>query len=189
METMEQTAAIPSDLSEAIPLKAELAAMSRAELLQRAEDMGYNVDKRVTDKAIRETILTVDRDRKDAATKVNEESLAKVVDETDPEVTVIFFNMESPGADLDFNYSEPRGMYSPLNKKGHKKCPKYHLFPGERATLPHSVYEHLSSLTYKTHKEVWDRNLGVITGSVPIIKPRFVLQATFTKDQLLKLNK
>lgn len=186
MDTIEPS---QSDLTEGLSLSEQLKGMSKKQLIKRADDLGFKVDERVKEDAIREQLLRLDAERKSQAAIVNKESLAMTASKEDPEIEVKFFNMESPGADLEFAYSEPRGMFGPKNKKGHKKCPKYHLFPGEIVKMAYSVYEHLSSLTFMTHKTVWDTESGMISGTVPIIKPRFILQPIFTKEQLVKLNK
>ena len=191
MDTLEQvqTEPIESDVTEGLPLDKQLDAMSKAEMIKYADDvLGYRIDPKLLKAVIKENILKIDADHKSQAAKVNEDSLAMTVSKEDPEITVRFFHMESPGADLEFSYSEPRGMFGPNNLKGHKKCPKYHLFPGEVVKLAYSVYEHLSSLTFVTHKTVWDPVTGMIKGSIPIIKPRFILQPKFSKEQLVKLN-
>lgn len=199
MDAMDQVEPIQSDMTEMLPLEQQLKSMSRKELIQYADDIqGLRIDKRVKDEAIREQILKIDAARKIEAAKVNEESLKMTVDKSDPKVKVRFFNLESPGADLEFAYSEPRGLYGKEytkngikygNPKGHKKCPKYHLFPGAVVEIAHSVYEHLSSKTFVTHKTLWDPVTGMIKGNIPIIKPRFILQPIFTKEDLLNINK
>jgi len=192
METiMEQEIQTPvnSDVSEALPLSKQLEAMTKAEMIKYADEvLGYKIDDKLTKPVITESILKIDASRKTEAQKVNEESLAAAVSEDDPEITVRFFNMETSGADLEFAYSGKRGMFGPKNPNGFKKCPRYHLFPGEVVKLAYSVYDHLSSLTYVTHKTVWDPNTGNIKGNIPIVKPRFLLQPIFTKEQLVKLN-
>ncbi len=197
MDTMEQP--IQSDVSEALPLEQQLKGMDRERLVKYAADLGYQIDGRVKDETIRINILKIIADKKGQAAKVNEESLKQTVSEKDPMIEVRFFNLESPGADEEFAYSEPRGMYGKEfthpdgskggNPNGHKKCPKYHLFPGELTKMAYSVYEHLNGLTFVTHKTLWDAKTGMIAGTVPIIKPRFILQPIFSKKDLLKLNR
>jgi len=188
MGTTTEMEPIQSDITEALPLDKQLEVMTKPELAKYADRLGYNMDEKLTNAVMRENILKIVNDRKTQASKVNEESLAMVAGEDDPEIEIRFFNMESPGADLEFSYSEPRGMRGPVNKKGYTKCPKYHLFPGEVVKLAYSVYEHLTKLTYVSHKQVWDSNTGMQTGNIPIIKPRFILQPIFSKEQLRKLN-
>lgn len=189
MDTMEQTQAVQSDVSESIPLSEQLKAMDREQLVKYADDIGYKIDGRVKEETIREGILSISTDRVKKAAEVNAVSLKQAVSEEDPEIEVKFFNLQSPGADLEFAYSEPRGMFGPENKKGHKKCPRYHLFPGTVTKMAYSVYDHLQGLTYVAHKTVWDTKTGMITGTIPIIKPRFILQPIFTKKQLVGMNK
>lgn len=202
MDTMEQVQIEPiqSDLSEALPLDKQLDAMTKEELIEYADDvLGYTITPKLLKSVILNNILAIDTDRRRQAAKVNAESLKQVVSEEDPEIEIRFFNLESPGADEEFATSVPKGMYGKEftnpdgskggNPNGFKKCPKYHLFPGEVTKLAYSVYEHLTSLTFMTHKTVWDTETGMIKGTIPIIKPRFILQPIFTKEQLVKLNK
>lgn len=189
---------IQSDVSEMLPLKEQIKGMNRNQLVKKADELGYQIDEKVEVKAIREAILTIDAEHKSNAKKTNEESLVMAVTETDPMIEVRFFNMESPNTDIEFAYSGKRGMYSKAfirdgktygNPNGFKKCPKYHLFPGEVARLAYSVYEHLTSLTFMTHKTVFDNVTGMIKGNIPIIKPRFILQLLLSKEDIININK
>ena len=184
-----ETLPVPSDVSESIPLEQQLKGMNKAELIKKADDLGYQVDGSLTNKVIVENILKIDADRKSSAQKANEESFAMAVNEEDPPIEVRFFNMESANADVEFAYAGKRGMFGPVNKNGYKKCPKYHLFPGEKVKLAYSVYEHLTSLTFMTHKTVFDPVTGMIQGNIPIIKPRFILQPIFSKEDIVNINK
>lgn len=189
---------VQSDVSEAIPLKEQLDVMKKPQLIKYMEDLGYNVDRRLSENTIRENILKIDADRKGSAQKINEDSLAMTIDKNDPMIEVRFFNLESANTDVEFAYAGKRGMYGPSytkdgkkygNPNGHKKCPVYHLFPGEKVKLAYSVYEHLESLTFVTHKTVYDTVTGMIQGNIPIIKPRFILQPIFSKADIVNLNK
>ena len=190
---------VQSDVSESVPLKVQLDSMDKNQLIKYMESLGYNVDRRLSEKTLRENILLIDADRKGNAKKINEDSFAKTVNEEDPAIEVRFFNLESPNTDVEFAYSGNRGMYGPEfigkdgkkygNPKGFKKCPVYHLFPGEAVKLAYSVYEHLVSLTYVTHKTVFDPQTGMIQGNIPIIKPRFILQPIFSKKDIMNINK
>ena len=190
MDTMELTDAVQSDVSEALSFSDQLDNMTKSEMIKLADnEFGYTIDSKLKIEVIKENLLRIDAARKSEAKKENEESLKMTVNESDPEIQIRFFNMESPGADLEFAYSGEVGMFGENNPKGYKKCPKYHLFPGEVVKLAYSVYEHLNSKTFVTHKTVWDVETGMIKGNIPIIKPRFILQPIFSKEQLLKLNK
>lgn len=201
MDTMEQVqmeSPIQSDVSESLPLEERLKDMSKRQLIRYADDMGFQVDEKLTPKVIRENILMIDADRKGQAKKINEDSLRMAVTKEDPQIEVRFFNLESPNTDVEFAYSGKRGMYSKEfttddkkygNPKGFKKCPRYHLFPGQVIKMAFSVYEHLTSLTFVTHKTVFDAATGMIQGNIPIIKPRFILQPIFSKEDILKINK
>lgn len=189
---------VQSDVTEALPLEKQLEGMNKSQLTKYMENLGYNVDKRLADKTIRENILLVVAERKNNAAKLNQESLKATVSEDDPMIEIRFFNLESPNTDLEFSFPGKRGMFGPEftqdgkifgNPKGHRKCPKYHLFPGESTKLAYSVYEHLESLTFVTHKTVFDPITGMIQGNIPIIKPRFILQPIISKEDLITMNK
>ena len=204
MDTMEQIPRLVSDeppqvdVTETIPLQEQLELMKKPELIKYMEDLGFNVDGRLADKTIRDNILKIVADRKNNATKMNEESFQATVSEDDPMIKVKFFNLETPNVDIEFAFPGKRGMYGPSftqkgkkygNPNGHRKCPKYHLFPGETVRLAYSVFEHLESLTFATHKTVFDPQTGMIQGNIPIIKPRFILQPVLTREDLIKINK
>jgi len=188
-KAMEASRPIQSDVSESVPLKTQLDGMSKAQLIQKIGDLGYNADGRLSEKTLRENILKIEADRRGKARKTNEDSLEMAVTEEDPMIEVRFFNLESPNTDVEFAYSGKRGMFGPVNKNGYKKCPVYHLFPGEKVKLAYSVYEHLEGLTFVTHKTVFDPVTGMIQGNIPIIKPRFILQPIFSKEDIVNINK
>ncbi len=189
---------VQSDVSESIPLKDQLEGMNKSQLIKYMENLGYNVDMRLSEKSLKENILKIVGDRKNDARKTNEDALGMTVREDDPMIEVRFFNLETPNIDVEFAFPGKRGMYGPSytvkgekygNPNGHKKCPKYHLFPGETVKLAYSVYEHLISLTFMTHKTVFDPQSGMIQGNIPIIKPRFILQPIFSKEDIMNINK
>lgn len=189
---------VQSDVSESIPLKTQLDGMNKPQLIKYMENLGYNVDMRLSENSIKENILKIVGDRKNDARKTNEDALGMTVSEDDPMIEVRFFNLETPNIDVEFAFPGKRGMYGPSymqkgkkygNPNGHKKCPKYHLFPGETVKLAYSVYEHLISLTFMTHKTVFDPQSGMIQGNIPIIKPRFILQPIFSKEDIMNINK
>jgi len=200
MDIMEQEIMEPvqSDLTESLPLEKQLESMNRTQLVKKMDELGYQVDGRVSEKTIRESIIKRIAEQKSNAKQRNAESLAMTISKDDPMIEVKFFNLESPETDIEFAYSGKRGMYGPAftkdgkkygNPNGFRKCPKYHLFPGEAVKLPFSVYEHLEKLTYVTHKAVHDPVTGMIGGNIPIIKPRFLLQLVVTKEQVINMNK
>ena len=195
---LESEEPVQVDVTNELPLEKQLAAMSKPELIKYMEDLGFNVDKRLVERTIRDNILKIVSDRKNNAVKTNEDSLRATVSKEDPMIKVRFFNLETPNVDIEFAFAGKRGMYGPKftqggkeygNPNGHRKCPKYHLFPGEEVEMAYSVYEHLESLTFATHKTVFDPVTGMIQGNIPIIKPRFILQPLLTREALMNINK
>ena len=202
MDTQEQIqeARVPVqvDVTESLPLEVQLKAMTKRQLIEYGGNLGFNIDRRLKESTIIQNILAVVADRKSNAAKTNAESLRATVTEDDPMIEVRFFNIETPGVDIEFAFAGKKGMYGPKyikdgktygNPKGHRKCPKYHLFPGEVTKVAYSVYEHLESLTFVTHKTVFDPVSGMIQGNIPIVKPRFILQPVVTKSDLININK
>lgn len=205
MDTIQQLPRLESseppqvDVTNELPLEQQLETMNKPALIKYIGDLGYNADNRFSEKTLRENILKIVADRKNNASKLNEESFRATVSDDDPEIEVRFFNLESPNTDVEFAYAGKKGMYGPAftneagekrgNPNGHRKCPTYHLFPGEKLKLAYSVYEHLESLTFSTHKTVFDPVSGMIQGNIPIIKPRFILQPVFSKEDIMNINK
>lgn len=189
MDTLTDNTAQTTDVAKELPLLAELKAMGKPQLIKYAsERMGLNVDDSLNKDVIIENLIRVDAAKKNEAKQMNAESLAVAVTDKDPVIKVKFFNMESPGTFIEFSYSGKRGMRGPQNPNGFKKCPKYMLFHGETYDIPYSVFEHLGKLVHQSHKPIFDQATGMQAGSMPILKPRFVLQAIVSKEQLIKLN-
>ena len=181
---------VPASVSEAIPLEKELEGMTRPQLVELAgEKYRLNIDVTVAKKSIIEEIVRADGAIKGQARKANEESARVAASETDQLLKIRFHRLDFPSADLEFNYTGKRGFKGPKNPKGFSKSPKYQLFPGEEYTLPRSVIEHLKSLTFSTHKTVFDAATGMVSGTIPIIKPRFIVEYVLTDEQLKKIGR
>lgn len=187
-ETLQQP--MQASVSDAIPLREKLKAMTKEQLIQYADEaFALTVDARLKTETIIEKLLEIENGVKQQANKLNKESALMAETDNDPVVDVIFHRMDFPEADLEFSFSGKRGMRGTENPKGFAKCPSYHLWPGETYSIPWSVKEHLESLTFTTHKPVIDPVSGLQSGVIPIVKPRFVLQLKMTKEQVIKMKK
>jgi len=190
METTTAHEPVKSDVSQAIPLEEKLKRMSKPELIKYADEyMGLVIDLALTKDAIKNELLKIDQDRQKSAREETEKSAAGSISEDDPPINVVFFNMQSANEDITFNFTGPKGMYGPENSNGHRKCPRYHLFPGMEIELPYSVVSHLRGLTFTRGKPIWDPDTGLQKGTIPIITPRFILEQRLTKDEAILLQK
>jgi len=181
---------IPVDISGNTPFKIKLAAMDKDQLIQFGSDeFNLKIDSKLSEKVIIEQFIKLDNERKGNAMEVNKESLNKTASADDPPIRVKFLNLQSPTETINFSFAGPRGMYGPVNKTGHKKCPTYTLIPGEEYTLALSVKTHLESLTFTHYKTLIDQMTGQVRGNVPELKSKYALYPVFTKEQLISLQK
>lgn len=195
--------AAPVDLTNEITLARKLDGMTKEDMIVYArEEMGQNVDPDLDVQTIREKLLIVEAAKREDARNVNLASLEMVMTlvkrrndsgklklkTNDPPLQVRFHNKQSPGADLECAPTEPYGFYGEKNKYGFKKAPRWHLFDGEVYILPSSLIEHLKNLTYVTGKPIFDPATGMQSGSIPIIRQRFVLEFQLTREQYALLG-
>ncbi len=190
METKTLTdSPVPASVSEAIPLEKELEAMTKMQLIQLADaKYGLTIDTTVAKKAIIQELIRADGAVKGQARKTTEDSSKMAASETDQLHKIRFHRLDFPNADHEFDYDSGRGFKSKKNPKGFAKLPHYHLYPGGECLLPRSVISHLKSLTFSTHKTVFDPATGMISGTIPIIKPRFIVEYVLTDEQLKRIG-
>lgn len=178
-----------ADISGAVPLEETLKGLNKNQLIQHAdENMGLKVDPNLSEDVIRKELLKFDGHQRNIAREESEKSAKETTSDDDPLVNVVFRNLQSMSEDITFNFPGPRGLFGPKNKKGHKKCPRYHLYPGMEIELPYSVIEHLRSKVFTRHIPVYDNATGLIAGVTPIITPRFILEQRLTKEQAIALQ-
>ena len=178
------------DISLRIPLRDQLKGMLRPALVKYASDrFTVTISDKLTIPVIIDQLVKMDDAVRAGAQKESEDSAKQSISEDDPPITVVFHNMQTADEDITFSYDGPRGMYGPINKLGHKKCPRYHLFPGMEITLPYSVVEMLRSKICTRHKAVFDTKTGLQCGVEPIISPRFLLDQRLSKDEAIMLQK
>jgi len=181
---------LPADISDNVQLKTRLSSMNKSQLIQFASDkFSLKVEPKLSEKVIIENLLKLDKASKSEAATMNEESLEKTISEDDPPIKVRFFNLQSPEEVINFAFPGPKGMKGPVNKNGHKKSPRYTLYPGEEYILALSVKDHLESLTFTHYKTKIDPLTGQVAGNEPVLKPKYILNPVITKAQLLELAK
>ncbi len=179
-----------ADISGAVSLEQTLKGKNKDQLIQYADEkMGLKVDLNLNEDTIRKELLKFDNHQRNHARIQSEKSAKESMSDDDPLVNVVFRNLQSVNEDITFDFAGPKGVFGPRNKKGHKKIPHYHLFPGMEIKLPYSVIEHLRSRTFTRHIPLYDNATGLISGVTPVITPRFILEQRFTKEQAIALQK
>lgn len=189
---MTTTTEVPNkkaDISGLVSLKQTLKPMNKTQLIAHADEkMSLNVDSNLSEDVIREQLLKIDLAQRNSARAKSEEAAKESASGTDPLVNVVFRNLQSMNEDIKFSFSGPKGVFGPKNKKGHKKIPVYHLFPGMEIELPYSVLEHLRSRVFTRHVPVYDNVTGHQSGVEPVITPRFILEQRLTREQAIALQ-
>ena len=199
MEKQPTTTEVQADISGAISLGQELKGKNKAQLIQYADEkMGLTVDVNLSESVIRQNLQVYNDVQRNAAREQSETSAAASISATDPLIEVVFRNLQSVNEDITFSFAGPKGSYGKAQKGaggkklgnpgGHKKIPKYHLFPGMKIGLPFSVIEHLRGKIFTRHVPVYDNNTGLIGGVKAVITPRFILDIQFTKEQAIALQ-
>ncbi len=179
-----------ADVSGATPLDQTLKAMSKTELIKYADkSLGLNIDAKLDKSTVLSELLLFDSNRRASARAESELSAKASESDTDPLINVTFYNMQTANEDITFNFAGPKGTFGPINLTGHKKIPKYHLFPGMKIQLPYSVCTHLRSLVFTRHRPVFDEVTGLQAGAEPIVTPRFILEQQLTKEEAIALQK
>ncbi|HUW44883.1 MAG TPA: hypothetical protein VMW50_03715 [Dehalococcoidia bacterium] len=196
-----------ADFVGGVTLASLLDGMSKEEMIAYADTkMGVKVDDSLELNTIKEKLLIVEAAKKNDARAKNAKSIEMTMAldakreraartsktlkyEANPLIQVKFHFIQHVGADLEFATSEPYGLSGPVNKYGFKREPSYHLFHGETYQLPLAIVEHLQSKTFMAHKPILDPVTGMQNGSIPIIKPRFILEVKLSRAQYLELGK
>lgn len=197
------------DVASGVTLARQLERMTKDEMIDYADrSMGLTVDPALDVQTVKERLLVAENSRKNNARETNAQSLANTMEldrkcrehadkdkkfsyKENPMVTIRFWFMQHPGADIEFIFTDPYGFRGPRNKFGFNiaDAPHYRLFHGETYVLPYAVVEHLKNQTYVTHKTIIDPATGMIGGNIPILKPRFLCEPIISKEQWVDLAK
>lgn len=135
-------------------LRFELMRLSIPVLTSWLENMGYKASESIGKAELVDGIIKATaRQVKASEALVREATEASLTDE-DPVVDMVFENLESPGASIEFAWQPPDGCLK-RNKNG-KIVPKpvWHFFPGRTYKVPLSVVNHLNSLQVPADRQV-----------------------------------
>ena len=180
---------------EHVPFKVRISKMGIADLREIAsEEFGLNIDEKLKKEVVIDQLLRIYEEKTFSARSLNEKSAALFLtsDPNERMISVKFLPLDFSNAPIEFCYDGGHGIRDPKNPKknpkGLSKVPRFKLIPGEIYKLPIVVIRHLESRTYRDSKPVFDPVSGMITGNIPVIKPRFMLQVVLTDDQLRELG-
>ena len=183
---------------EHVSFKDRISKMNEQQLRDLATDeFSVNIDGQLKKEAITKFLLEAYENSRTAAESLNRDSAQLFLDrdEDEPIIQTKFMPLDFPNAPVEFAYDGGDGVTgkgSPKLKPGQKKrlrqMPRFTLIPGETYKLPLSVIKHLEGLTYRDSKPVHDPVSGMITGNIPVIKPRFMLQTILTDAQLSEMS-
>jgi hypothetical protein len=183
---------------EFVPFSKRIAKLNSEQLLVIADkEFNVNIDAAMNADAIRAFLLQAYDGVRKAASQLNEESCKLFIDHNPDErlVKFKFIPLEFANNPLEFNYDGGfgvRGKGGTKLKKGQAKrlakMPHFKLVPGETYKLPMCVKKHLESLTTRDNKVIHDKETGMVTGNMPVIKPRFMLVPVVTDEQLTELG-
>jgi len=170
-----------------------IKAMDEAQLRKLAsEEFNVTIDGQLKKDSIVDFLLKTYEVKRQQATILNKESAQLFLDANpnEPIIQVKFMPLDFPHAPIEFFNDGGLGIRGIKNKKKSslKRLPRFKLVPGETYKLPLLVIKYLEKLTYRDSKPVHDPNTGMITGNIPVIKPRFLLQVILSEEQLQEMS-
>lgn len=182
-----------STATEATPIaptfRERISGLKRRELVEIAKDeFKLNVDSKVKEDILRDTLIRVHEDHVTTALEKNQ-AASQLFLERDPNeklVTVQFINLEFPNTPEQFSWDGGFGIRDRKNPSknptGLSKMANYLLVHGEVYQLPICLIKHLESKTYRDSEPQIDTETGMIAGNKPIIKTRFSLRPVLTDE-------
>jgi hypothetical protein len=176
----------------------KFSSMNEQQLRDYAsQNYNVNIDGGLKRDAIVKYLKDVHEQTRAVADKLNKKSAQLFLDREpkEPIVNVKFLPLDFPNALVQFPYDGGYGIQgkgSPKLKQGQPKrlkgVPIFKLVPGETYKLPLVVVRHLESLTYKDSKPVIDKETGMVSGNMPVIKPRFMMQIIMSDEQMRSMS-
>lgn len=183
---------------EYVPFRERIAMLNVKELRSIAsEEFGLNIDEKLKKEIIIDQLIRIHEEKTASAKNLNEKSAALFIsaDKDERLVSVKFLNLEFPTASEEFCNDGGLGIRGTKNPKPRlkppyrlSKMPRFKLIPGEVYKLPIRIIRVLESLTYRDSKPIYDPVTGMITGNIPIIKPRFMLQVVLSDKQMQEMG-
>ena len=175
--------------------KERIKGKNKKELTDIATDeFQLTVDSKVGVDVLRDTLQRIHEDRATTAMETNQAAAHVFLerDENEKLLEVVFLPLEFPNNPLKFSYDGGYGIRdrknSQRNPNGLSKMANFFLIPGETYQLPLCVIDWLKSKTYRDSKPQFDEITGMISGNVPIIKPRFMLNVVLSEAAMNELG-
>ena len=180
---------------ENVPFRDRIAKLDKPALIAIAdEEFSLKVDEKLTKVVIIDQLIRIYEETANSARTLNEKSAALFLsaDKTERLVDVKFLPLDFPNAVVEFANDGGLGLRDPKNPKrnpnGLSKMPRFKLIPGEVYALPIRIIRALEKLIYTGSKPITDTNTGMITGNMPVIKPRFMLTPVLSDEQMREMG-
>ncbi len=173
----------------AVTFRERISGLSRKELVEIAKDeFQLNIDSKVKAAVLRDTLIRIHEDHVTTTMEKNQAASQLFLERDSSEklLTVQFLPLEFPNNPEQFSWDGGFGIRDRKNPSknptGLSRMANYLLIPGEIYQLPLCVVKHLESKTYRDSKPQFDTETGMISGNIPIIKPRFMLKLIVTDE-------
>ncbi len=159
-----------------------------------SEEFSLNVDEKLKKDVVIDQLIRIYEEKTSSARTLNEKSAALFLsaDPNEKLVSVKFLPLDFPNASVKFVYDGGLGIRDAKNPKknpkGLSRAARFNLIPSEVYKLPIRVIKHLEGLVYRDSKPIHDPVTGMITGNIPIIKPRFMLQVILSDEQMREMG-
>ena len=177
-----------------VPFEERIKKLGKNELIAiAAEEFNLNIDDKLTKEVIRDQLIRCHEDQANSARSMNEKaaSLFLQADKKEKLVSVKFLPQDFAHASVEFTNDGGHGIKDKRNPgrnpNGLLEMPRFLLIPGEVYKLPICIIKRLEGLTYRDSKPVFGE-AGMITGNIPILKARFLLQVQYSDDQLREMG-
>lgn len=172
-----------------IPLEKQLERLSKDALIEWLSRFNYQVADDVQKEDLIAAIVTLHKQQLREAEQITESAVKQSENPDDPLVDMIFENVESPGASIEFTFQPPNGTFKMVNGKV-RPAPKWMFYPGQKYKVPLSVYTHINSLRVPRDRVVNTDPSGFIqslyTGEEK--QNRFSARVEFTANQIKRLQ-
>ncbi len=186
---------------ENVPFRDRIAKLDESALRTLAdEEFGLTIDGQLKKEAIVKQLVKIYEETTNAARTLNEQSamLFLEADENERLIAVKFMPLDFPNAPVDFSNDGGlglrgkklgKGQKKPPNwDKGLRKMPVFKFIPGETYKLPIRLIKILEDLTFRGSKPQHDPVTGMISGNMPVIKPRFMLTPVLSDEQMREMG-
>jgi len=172
-----------------VTFRERIKGLKRKELVEIAkEEFQLNVEGKVKEQTLRDMLIRLHEERVTTALELNQ-AASQLFLERDPNeklLAVQFLPQEFPNNPEKFSWDGGFGVRDRKNPKrnpnGMSKMATFFLIPGQIYQLPICVIRHLEGKTCRDSKPQFDSETGMISGNMPIIKPRFMLRPILSDE-------